>query len=325
MDRRDRILADVEPGMRVIELGGGYAPIAPKSAGWNTCTVDHAPREELVAKYTGVPGVDVSRIEEVDVVWTSGPLHDAVPRVLHGTFDACVGSHVLEHIPDPLGLLRSMEVLLAPRGVISLAIPDKRFCFDFFKPLSSVGELLEAHRAGATRHAARTAFDHKAYSISSGGEIAWGAGPMGERVFLDSLEDAQAVLDETWKSTDADPYVDFHAWQFTPSSFELAILELGHLGEIEFAIRHAVPTEGCEFYVTLERRAASARTEEELQQRRLELLERTLEEIAEQASCLRPVAPSRDGAVPTSLVRRLRVRVRLRTRVRAAFARVRGL
>ena len=39
----------------------------------------------------------------------SGSLDEAVPSELHGTFDACIASHVFEHIPDPIGLLGSLE------------------------------------------------------------------------------------------------------------------------------------------------------------------------------------------------------------------------
>ena len=55
--------------MKIVELGPSHAPIAAKRDGWRVVVVDHAPREALVDKYEGHPGVDTSRIEEVDVVW----------------------------------------------------------------------------------------------------------------------------------------------------------------------------------------------------------------------------------------------------------------
>src|SRR4051812_34825559 len=103
--RSEILLAPVPRGGRVIEIGPSFNPLAPKAAGWDTRTLDHLTREGLVAKYTGHPGVDVSRIEDVDYVWSCGLLSDAVPQAMHGTFDAFIASHVIEHTPDLIAFL----------------------------------------------------------------------------------------------------------------------------------------------------------------------------------------------------------------------------
>ena len=120
-------------GDAVIQLGPSHAPLAAKSDGWNTVVVDHAPREELVAKYKGHPGVETDQIEEVDVVWRAGALHNAFPERSLRAHDAVLGSHVIEHVPDLLGLFKSFEHLLRLDGVVSLVVPDKRRSFDFFQ------------------------------------------------------------------------------------------------------------------------------------------------------------------------------------------------
>jgi hypothetical protein len=77
---RDQILlAPVSREAHIIEIGPSYNPIAPKAGGWSTKTLDHTTRENLIAHYRGQPGVDVNRIEEVDFIWSGGPLADAVP------------------------------------------------------------------------------------------------------------------------------------------------------------------------------------------------------------------------------------------------------
>ena len=139
MNRNDKVLCSIDRSMQILELGPLASPIAPKSDGWLTTVVDHASREQLIEKYRDDLNVDTSCIVDVDIVWTDGPLEATVPRELHGTFDAFIASHVFEHIPDPIGLLRSLEQMLRPTGVVSLVIPDKRFCFDFFRPLSTTG------------------------------------------------------------------------------------------------------------------------------------------------------------------------------------------
>lgn len=70
----------------------------------------------LVEKYRNDPSVDAAKIEDVDFIWTGGPLADAVPVEHHGTFDVFVASHVLEHVPDLVGTLRSAELLCRPEA-----------------------------------------------------------------------------------------------------------------------------------------------------------------------------------------------------------------
>jgi len=271
--------------MRILELGPLNNAIAPKSGGWLTAIIDHASREQLVEKYRDDPYVDTSRIEDVDIIWSDSPLEAAVPRELHGTFDAFIASHVFEHIPDPIGLLRSLEQVLRPTGVISLVVPDKRFCFDFFKPLSTTGELLDAHARHAVRHSRKALFDHVAYAIRADGEHAFGDVPVREIEFWHSLEDAKNAFDTHRDMADA-RYVDVHGWQFTPSSFALAVLELSALEVIDFTIDRFLPGEGCEFYVTLRRGRVDHGDKELLQARRVELQRCTLEELREQAEML---------------------------------------
>jgi SAM-dependent methyltransferase len=283
VDRVAKILFGIERGMRVLELGPSFSPIASKEEGWNVCTVDHAPRGELVEKYRDDPSVDTSRIEEVDVVWSGGPLDEALPVAWHGSFDACIASHLLEHIPDPIGLFRSLEQVLAPAGIVSLALPDKRFCFDYFKPLSYAGDVLDAHVHGLTRHRVKTLFDYVAYGATSRGEPGWSRRPVTDLALVATLDEAKEQVD-AYIRDESEGYVDCHAWHFTPSSFELLMLELGALELIYFSIAHSFPTEGFEFFVTLRRGRAVPGGQEELQAERLRLLRRTMQELADQTS-----------------------------------------
>jgi SAM-dependent methyltransferase len=285
VNRNDKVLCSIDRSMRILELGPLTNPIAPKSDGWLTSVVDHGSREQLVEKYRNDSSVDTSLIGDVDIVWSQGPLEAAVPRELHGTFGAFIASHVFEHIPDPIGLLRSLEQLLRPAGVVSLAIPDKRFCFDFFRPLSSVGELLDAHARKAVRHPRKALFDHVAYSIRADGESAFSHRRLRDIDFAHSLEQAKAHFDLHGGGEDG-PYADVHGWVFTPSSFALAMLELSALNAIDFTVVRSFPSEGCEFYVTLRRGRVDHGDTEVLQARRLKLQRHTLEELREQAEML---------------------------------------
>jgi SAM-dependent methyltransferase len=308
MDRLGKILFGIDRGMRVLELGPAFSPIAPKADGWDVCTVDHLTREELVEKYRhDRSSPDVTRIEQVDVVWKGGPLEAAVPTEWHGTFDACIASHVLEHVPDPVGLLRSLERVLSSKAIVSLAIPDKRRCFDYFKALSFTGELLDAHLERLTRHRVKTVFDHAAYGTTSAGAASWDERPVTDLALFTSLQGAKNQIEGY--ANDTDTYLDCHAWQFTPASFELVMLELAALEVIDFSIVHSFPTEGVEFFGTL-RRGRAVPPQDELERRRVELLVRTVREAGEQALLLSVGASDAPGAhAPSAREVALRARV----------------
>ncbi len=280
MNRSAWLLQGLAPVSRILEIGASYSPIAPKAAGWHTHVVDHAPQSELREKYAAI-GVDPAAIEPVDSVWRGGALHEAVPAELAGRFDVIIASHVIEHIPDLIGFLASAGRLLAPSGTIALAVPDQRYCFDFFKPLTTTGDVLEAHAAGRARHARRTAWNQLAYSVYMGGKGAWGQEPVHDLRFTDPFGGAAQAM-AAFRDDEHAAYTDCHAWQFTPSRFRLVILELAQLALVDFRIDALEATWGAEFLCRLRRGAERIADEAALQASRMALLYQGLAEAREQ-------------------------------------------
>ncbi|TCT00302.1 methyltransferase family protein [Pseudofulvimonas gallinarii] len=246
MNRNDRIFAHIDRRGLGLEIGPSYNPIAPKRAGFNVETVDHMDQAGLVAKYTG-HGVDTSAIEKVDYVWQGQPLSELIGQ--EGRYDWIIASHVIEHVPDLVGFLGECRKLLKPTGTLSLAIPDKRYCFDYFRPLSSTGDALQAHLEKRSRHPAGWVFDYFSSASALDGAITWVAGTRGDVRHLHSLEEARNFF-QLAQQTDA-PYIDIHAWRFTPSSFRLIVHELQQLDLIDLAESCFFDSVGCEFYVSL--------------------------------------------------------------------------
>jgi glycosyltransferase involved in cell wall biosynthesis len=271
MTREDLIRRHFDRGMRLVELGPSHSPIVPKADGWQTIVIDHADQAELVAKYGAMNVATVDRIEPVDYVWQGGPLTALVPPSMHGTFDGLVASHVGEHFPDLIAFFKDASALVKAEGVMALALPDKRVCFDFFQPLTTTGDLVDAHLRGRTRHQQRTVFNQVAYFTTRGGEGGWPhAGSKAPFSLVNSIFQAQGAYDNTSEDP-ALPYCDCHAWAFTPKSFELLILELNLLGHIDWSIRSIEPAAGVEFYVWLERKRVTM-PEAEVNSARLSLL-----------------------------------------------------
>ncbi|MGI9129902.1 MAG: class I SAM-dependent methyltransferase [Roseomonas sp.] len=306
--RQKLLLAHANAESKILEIGPSHAPIAAKTLGWNTKTIDHATREKLIEKYKEDKSVDSTRIETVDFVWSSEKLDCLVPKELHGTFDLLIASHVIEHFPDPVGVLRSAETLLRPdTGLISLAVPDKRLCFDFFRPLSTTGKLLGAHYDELVRHSASDIFDSVAYMAFLGGDIAWDWRKTSNVRPVSSLPHAFKSFKAASKRSDQE-YQDCHAWMFTPASFELLILELSALGVLDWHVQSMLPQSGVEFIVHLARGRPLFASEEAFEARRRALLMEIQRDLYEQAKFYLSVEenksiPEQDGNALRSFIR----------------------
>ena len=287
MNRVEWLLSGVRRSSRILEIGAGYNPVASKSAGWRTHVVDHASQDDLRRKYA-TANVNVAAIEEVDTIWSGGALDDSIPPALHGQFELLIASHLIEHLPDLLGFLISCERLMSHDGLIALAIPDRRYCFDCFRQNTMTGDVLEAHHERRSRHTLRTSWNQLAYCASNDGGIAWG--PESPRNLalttpFSGLAESYAVLAQD----NVAGYQDFHAWTFTPASFSLLILELGCLGLIDWHIEQLHGPERFEFFARLKRGASRFENESSLQSERIRLLELQWAETAEQIAATRAV------------------------------------
>ncbi|MFG1425513.1 class I SAM-dependent methyltransferase [Roseixanthobacter glucoisosaccharinicivorans] len=286
MDRSQKLLHGIDKSMRILEIGPLFRPVCSREDGWNVYSIDHASEQELREKYRNHVDVDVSRIERVDFIWRGGSMADAIPKVYHGTFDACIASHVLEHIPDPIAFLSSLAVLLKPGAVVALAVPDKRWCFDFFRPLSTTAGWLEANRLGLTKHSRATRFEYETSVVNSDGRVAWGPGPLGTPGFSGCPIWQSYTVFRPQSDLENEDYVDCHAWCFTPSSFVLIIEELHALGAVDFRIKHTFPTVGHEFFIGLEQSRERETDVARMQKRRMRLMLATAHEVREQLEML---------------------------------------
>ena len=267
MDFRQLIRESINKTDRGVELGASYAPILPKADGYSVMVVDHADQEALRAKYRP-HGVDVARIEPVDAIDDGGEFTDLLDD--GERFDYIVASHVFEHLPDPIHFLQRCERALGEGGRLILLIPDRRFCFDYLRPVSTTGQMLRAFLAGQRRHDAGALYDHYAMHATRDGVHIWSSPDGGAFAFSGT---PAAGYDFAARSSE--DYVDCHAWVFTPSSCRLIFNELRTLGLMTMAEAFFHPTIGCEFMVVLQRSAHADGPD------RSELARRALLEAAE--------------------------------------------
>lgn len=238
-----------------LEIGPSHNPIAPKKNGYQVHILDHASAEELRAKYAkhAAFGVNVDNIEEVDFVWGGQPLPELIGKTAY--YDWIIASHVIEHVPDFVSFLQQCEALLKPAGKLSLIIPDRRYCFDFFNRETATGDVLDAFIEKRTRPTPGKVFDHFANATKRDGTIAWSPEANGPLEFVHSFAQAKAMWEQAQHATE---YIDVHCWRFTPISFQLLIADLQNLGLVGLGATNTFDTCGCEFYVTMGKGAAVA-------------------------------------------------------------------
>lgn len=253
-----------------LEIGPSHNPIAPKDEGYKVIVVDHADKEGLIKKYKAL-GINTSKIEPVDYVWDGNQTMTELIKQPK-SFDYIIASHVVEHTTDLLTFFKDCESLLKPTGKLCLAIPDKRYCFDYFRFPTTTGDLIEAHSLKNARHTPGKVFDFLINAAKKGEDSAWGRDNNKDLQHLYDMKFVKQKYIEAQKSTD---YIDIHNWMFTPASFKLLISDLQKIGLTKLSYIDSIPTQGFEFFVTLSPVAKKIRTP------RIDLAKDMMQEIKE--------------------------------------------
>lgn len=272
MSRKNKILRHITKNGHGIEIGPSHNPVAPKKEGYNVHIIDHMTREQLINKYND-HHVNLKNIEEVDFVWQGQPYSELTGKSKH--YDWIIASHMIEHTPDLIGFLYDCDTILKDDGVISLVVPDKRYCFDHYRPITGISKIIDNHFLENKIHSPGMVAEYYLNVVSKAGNIAWDSHTTGKYNFVRSIEDALQGMESVLKEN---AYLDIHAWCFVPHSFRLIIHDLYCLGLIPFQEVEFFTTEGCEFHVTLSRKGKG------IGRSRLEILDIIESEIRDDVS-----------------------------------------
>ena len=208
--------------------------------------LDYFSASELKEKASRNSNRSPDKLVNVTYVLGGRVMSDVVDR----TFDLVIANHVIEHVPDMIGWLIEVGQLTDPGGHLFLSVPDRRFTFDYFRPVTDAVELVRAHDEKRTRPSEYQIARQLYYQTELRVEDAW-SGKRPTRL-VPRLNLAKAM--ERGRAR-ASVYTDVHCWVFTEDSFLQIIDDLSSAALVPWKLRHLQPV--CsgenEFRVILER------------------------------------------------------------------------
>jgi len=242
MDRREWVLAGHSAGGLGLEIGPGNTPFVADDPQLRVKTLDHRDQAGLIAKYENLK-LDTSRIRPVDYVWSGERYADLVGDT---RFDWILASHVIEHVPDLIGFINECGEILASGGRLSLFVPDRRCEFDYFRPCSGLGSVIDAHLQERRRSSPGLAAEFALYASQLDGQDTWAPDGHADPQLRFSDSRASSLMGKAQAQ-----YVDIHAWVFTPHSLRLIVEDAYRLGLLKLR-ETAFHTDGAfEFYIQL--------------------------------------------------------------------------
>jgi SAM-dependent methyltransferase len=260
LDRHSVLLEGITKEMLGIEIGPWHNPLVPKRDGYNSLSLDVFDGDELRSRARSdghIPNELVEKIEDVDLVGTVSDLDFLAEKAgIVGKVDYIISSHNFEHTPDPIRFLQASSRILKPGGILSIAVPDKRRCFDFFRPHSTAGDFLDAFYHKRQGPSPGQIFDH--FSLISVAElngeerIAWTSPIERDRVRTQEPlpHSAFSILNENGE-VNGGAYVDAHCWTFTPASLKFVLSEIARLGLLKMRVDDVLGPNLHEIYVRL--------------------------------------------------------------------------
>lgn len=122
-----------------IEFGPLNAPL-PVGKRANVRYADRYSNEFMLERHDGIPK-DLKPLTYITSLETCEGIPDA-------SQDFIIANHVIEHLENPILAIENMLRILKEGGIVFLAIPDRRYTFDFDRELTTFEHLLRDYQDG---------------------------------------------------------------------------------------------------------------------------------------------------------------------------------
>lgn len=235
--RKKWLLHKFDPKKLGLEISPLYSPITDKNI-HNVEYTDYTSAEESRRKHADYPH---DEIMDLNFIWDQDlPLHGCAGG--KGKYHWAIASHVLEHVPNPIGWMNEILDVICDGGYLSLALPDPSVTNDLLRETTKFHHALDAWMNQYTIPSTFQLYDFVRNTTSQG--VTAVASPR-ERHY--PPQEALSFCMHSWKTGE---YIDAHCNVFTPLSFEDMINEANMHGIMNVEIDD-IGSGNREFYVRL--------------------------------------------------------------------------
>jgi SAM-dependent methyltransferase len=241
MSRRDEILKHAAKGARGIELGPYFSPLAAKRDGYNCLYLDVFNTETIKRRAAADPFLtpeQAAQVEAVDLVGDAMRIDDLCRDAGETEpFDYIISANNFEHLPNPIKFLQACGRVLKQGGFLSIVVPDKSGCLDFYRPRTSLAAWIEAYFEERARPTHAQIFEQVSLIARGAGDDASDA----SFSFISEPNLREAFDDWARRHVENDEtYCDVHCSAFTPNSFRLLLTDAHFLGLSPFIVDEVI-------------------------------------------------------------------------------------
>ncbi|BCQ25586.1 methyltransferase domain-containing protein [Caballeronia sp. NK8] len=223
--RRGHLLKHTDLSGLGLELGPYDQPTVFKTEA-QVRYLDWKNREQLVRECSH-PDL-IEHIPEIDYVVSSNRYGDYISD----KFDYIIANHVMEHAPNMIQWLADLCAMMNDGGILFLALPDKKFSFDKYRPDTALSHFVAEYLAGVEEIPREHQLECEIYY-----DEAFVNRPMDVRDRLN--------LDRIKEQLKAPPHVGIHSHVFDSETIESKVLKpILMMGFLTFNLVDFVPARG---------------------------------------------------------------------------------
>lgn len=249
---RQQFTNKIDKNKLTLEIGAYHSPIINPKVHNNIYFLDVFDKNTLIENSKNNPLVNPDTIVDVDYIW-SGQKYDEL--IIDKKFDQVISSHNIEHQPNLIKFFNNISSILKPHGLVYIYIPDKRYCFDYFRGESDIIDILSANIRQDDKPQISTILDFKVKHGHMDKTRYWNNDPgINNTNDLNHLITVYTEVNNIYNNNNYE-YIDAHVWTFTPQSFVKNINLIYSMKLIDLNIIFCSDTEqdSLEFYAILQK------------------------------------------------------------------------